>query len=179
MPTYVQYDLSQSLVTQSKNNFWSMLGVLPPILDRSNPDGRSLRMMQYNNHFTKVKLKKMKKIQYFPRLNEVRNDRCEKTILEPDMTVPNQTMSLRQIVDRFRAGQQIPIGKNIYYDGNPTFDDFNPIEDREFDLVDYSEKLEEIKQRRKTEQNAKQKADASQPDQQGEKLTPVEVTGEA
>lgn len=56
-----------------------------------------------------------------------------------DMAVPNQSMSIKEIVQRFTLGQSLSIGRSVYYDGDPDFDDDTALDSPEFDLSDVSE----------------------------------------
>jgi len=61
-------------------------------------------------------------------------------ILTPSLTVPDQTMSIRTILERYSRG--LPIGgkTDMYYDEEDTMPDY-----RTLDLVDIQELQEEVK----------------------------------
>lgn len=66
--------------------------------------------------------------------------------LSPTMTVPDQSLTIPQILDMFTRGVDI---ENIYKNGvgyeDPDFDDLDPTQDPAFDLVQAKQMLEETK----------------------------------
>lgn len=68
------------------------------------------------------------------------------TIEGPDMVVPNQALSLQEIIERFTRGEALPIEKEFNY--HESDDDLEKI--RHMDLVDreeYMSALERVKAR--------------------------------
>lgn len=66
------------------------------------------------------------------------------------ITVPNQTMSIREIVARYVQTGEMPQGHNVYHDSevlNREVDtnDYNEVNNRDFDLADYSRQEAELK----------------------------------
>lgn len=58
---------------------------------------------------------------------------------EPSLTVPNQSLSVRDILQRYTMGAMIPeVSHSVYYDGEEDFDAVDPRLDRDFDLSDIS-----------------------------------------
>lgn len=80
--------------------------------------------------------------QGFP-LGEVNN--------EPSLTVPDMTMSLREIFQRFASGQPLNVQSNLVYTG----DDYYP-DVREMDLVEREEALQATKEAIKGMEDAAQ-----------------------
>ncbi|MEM2004287.1 MAG: hypothetical protein QXZ28_04955 [Candidatus Methanomethylicaceae archaeon] len=60
------------------------------------------------------------------------------------LVVPNQSMSIREIVTRYASGQTVVGSREHYYDGSEDFDAFDPTLDPNFDLADYTEMQNEI-----------------------------------
>lgn len=69
---------------------------------------------------------------------------------EPSLTVPDQSLTVREILDRFTKGIPVDIGmqdNSLEYDGDdPSFDDVNPFLDPAFDLSDLTDmELERVR----------------------------------
>ena len=62
------------------------------------------------------------------------------TITKPSMTIPDQTMSIREILDRYARGLPIEAGKVPIYDG----EEYTP-DPRYMDLADRQEYMEYAK----------------------------------
>ena len=70
---------------------------------------------------------------------------------EPSMTIPDQSMSIEEIVTRFASGEPISVGQDVYYETdevNASFSDVDPTMDPSFDLSDYSAMRSELSQRK-------------------------------
>lgn len=79
------------------------------------------------------------------------------TITEKKLVVPNQAMSLHEILERFTRNEQLPIGKETNYDDGE--DDLEKMV--HLDLVDraeYVEKLEETQKMYKRQEAQREKA---------------------
>lgn len=64
------------------------------------------------------------------------------------MTVPDQNLSIRDILERYARGNEMPIGHSGHYDGEDvSFDDIDPTLDPAFDLADYSAEIGNLKQK--------------------------------
>lgn len=61
---------------------------------------------------------------------------------EIELTVPDQTMSLREILERFTRNEPLPIGKEVSY--HESEDDLEKIQ--HMDLVDRAEYVEKLKE---------------------------------
>ena len=59
------------------------------------------------------------------------------------VTVPNQSMSIREIIQRFSLGQSVSGAREVYYDDEEDFDNVDPTLDPNFDLSDYTRLKEE------------------------------------
>ena len=94
-------------------------------------------------------------------------DRFEKLDTKTLVTVPDQSMTIREIMDRFVVGQEMSIGKYIYYDGSENFDDIDETLDPAFDLADHTAISQEIasnKAKRKAKANGdKRSSEADEP----------------
>lgn len=81
------------------------------------------------------------------------------------ITVPDQSLTIREIVDRYVRNIPIDmISHDIYYDGDSevlTHDDVDITASPDFDLADYSAYLEALKQRR-AQASVQQRAAAEQ-----------------
>lgn len=63
------------------------------------------------------------------------------------LTIPDDALSIREIMEKFASGVLPPISKDVYYDPNdPSFDDV-PISDKIHDLSDLSNYTEELRRR--------------------------------
>lgn len=60
------------------------------------------------------------------------------------MTEPNQSLTIQQILDRFKAGQKLPTNEEMYSDPQD-FDSEDILQTVNSDLVDRMEKKEQIK----------------------------------
>lgn len=72
------------------------------------------------------------------------------------IVVPNQAMSLHEILTRFTRNEELPIGKDAEYDDGP--DDLEKV--RHMDLVDreeYMDKLKETQKQYKAQEDKKVK----------------------
>lgn len=88
----------------------------------------------------------------------LRNDRFEKKSHEPSMTVPMQSIPMTEIMQRFLRGQSLPIGMNTHFDGEDgevDFDNVDPTQDPSFDLADYTQLNEEIKEKQRARADKK------------------------
>lgn len=76
---------------------------------------------------------------------------------QPSETIPDQSLTIKQILQRFTAGTLPPIQKETYYEENPDIDDPDPMYRPDFDFVDWEaakRKLERrIKYRREANRN--------------------------
>jgi len=75
---------------------------------------------------------------------------------EPSLTIPDQTLSIKQILERYASGQSLE-GKTAYYDESES-EEYYP-DPRHMDLAEreqlaeqYKEELQEIKKSSKREQ---------------------------
>lgn len=62
---------------------------------------------------------------------------------QPSMTIPDQTMTMRQLIERYATGQTLDGGKESIFEEEPT----NGINPKTLDLVDIQMLKEENKQR--------------------------------
>ena len=67
-----------------------------------------------------------------------------KVFTEPSQTIPDATLSIRQILDRFARGLPVTDGRKVFYDDSET-DDFLP-DPRTLDLAERQEFAEQAKQ---------------------------------
>lgn len=77
------------------------------------------------------------------------------------IVVPDQGLTLKEILERFTRGEALPVGKDAQY-GDDTMDvDLEKI--KHLDLVDrqeFYEKLDEVKQKWQRQEKAKEKTEA-------------------
>lgn len=58
---------------------------------------------------------------------------------EPSLTIPNQSLTVRDILERFTRGMMIPdSAQPHYFDGEEDFDAVDPRLEKDFDLSDVS-----------------------------------------
>lgn len=62
------------------------------------------------------------------------------------LVVPNQSMSLLEILTRFTRGEQLPVGKDVVY--HESDEDIEKL--KHMDLVDRAEYIEKLEQTKKT-----------------------------
>lgn len=69
---------------------------------------------------------------------------------EPSMTVPDETMSMREILVRYAKGLPIDGGRNVYYDENDDLPDIKTLDlaERQQLAEHYKQEIESIKTRR-------------------------------
>ncbi|AXH77408.1 MAG: hypothetical protein [Microviridae sp.] len=77
-------------------------------------------------------------------------------------TVPDQSYTVKELIEKFTTGTPVNMLKNSVWTENPDFDNFDETERGDFDLADASEQLEEfqikqqqIKQKQKTSEQTK------------------------
>lgn len=80
-------------------------------------------------------------------LQKVKTQNRKETPVGVSLTVPDQSMTIQEILRRFATGQTIGVGKQIYYDDLDDFDQIDPTLDPNFDLSDVSLIRNEIKER--------------------------------
>ena len=68
-------------------------------------------------------------------------------------TVPNQSMTIKEIMLKSINGQPPLVAKNVFYDGEDDFDAVNPTLAPDFDLSDYTIMNEENKIRQEQRKN--------------------------
>lgn len=90
-----------------------------------------------------------------------------KIFTQPSLTVPDQTMSIRTIMERYARGLPIDGQKTPQYDVDNLSTGRDP---RKMDLVDIQVMTAEIKQTLKNEKNRIAKADAKQKEDDLEKI---------
>lgn len=79
-----------------------------------------------------MKIKNMLNATDFPYLGEVNN--------EPSMTIPDQTMSIRTILERHSRGLPVGGSMDVYYDEDDTMPDY-----RTLDLSEIADLKQEVK----------------------------------
>lgn len=113
---------------------------------------------------------------------------ADKEVIDPiSITIPNETYSLRDIVERFSKEYPSHLMRTGYYDeideANPDWDDFDPTRSADFDLVDAHELKEKISSKKKKSLNIfKQNGSddliksSSEPIEKTEEKGPLKVT---
>lgn len=67
---------------------------------------------------------------------------------EPSLTVPNQSLSVRDILQRYTMGTMIPeMSRSVYYDGLEDFDQSDETLKPDFDLSDATRISQEVANR--------------------------------
>ena len=86
---------------------------------------------------------------------------CE-TIDKKSMTVPDQTFTIEEILERSLRGQLPPISQKVYYDENPdeTFEYMQPRPIDPTEVADARQRLDSIQTSIKSQQEASAKAAA-------------------
>ena len=68
---------------------------------------------------------------------------------EPSLTVPDQSYTIQELLDRHIAGTMPPVSQDVFYEDDPNFDEIDPKHTPDYDLSDYSRDMEAISRRRK------------------------------
>lgn len=97
---------------------------------------------------------------------------------EASETIPDQSLTIEEILMKFAQGETVHLGSTFYYESNDesaSFDDIDPTKDPAFDLADVSEIQASIEIRKRLR---KEEADAGQrrllEEVKQSKATPVE-----
>lgn len=78
------------------------------------------------------------------------------------LVVPDQSLSIQEILDRFTIGEELPIGRGVQYGededmDNPLNVDLEKMADADLvDKAEYTEKLREVQRRYEKQEKAKQ-----------------------
>ena len=67
----------------------------------------------------------------------------------PSLTIPDQSLTIREIIDRFSRGQDLNVMHSVYYDGEEgevDFDHIDPTLDPAYDLSDVTADLQRIEE---------------------------------
>ena len=97
---------------------------------------------------------------------------------EPSLTVPDQSLTIEQILIKFAHGESLNLGSSYYYetdDANASFSDLDASRSEGFDLADASmlqASLERNKQRAREEEEERQRQ--AKQGAKSEKGTPAE-----
>lgn len=87
------------------------------------------------------------------------------------LTIPDQSMSIREIIQRFSSGGNIDrMAKPVYYDGLDDYDQADPTLRGDFDLSDATAISQEIADRLKEKEEAKIEAERKRSEIEAEKL---------
>lgn len=83
---------------------------------------------------------------------------------EPSMTIPDQSLTIPQILERYVSGIELPYGpEDIYDDDDPDSFETDPLLDPAFDLVDVTEAQETARLlKERLESERKEAAEVSQ-----------------
>ena len=78
-----------------------------------------------------------------------------------DMTVPDQSISIKDMIERFVRGEAVNGGRPHYYDEMESFENVDPTLDPDFGLSDYAIITNEIQDRKRAKraERAKQEPD--------------------
>lgn len=80
----------------------------------------------------------------------------EKANTAPTETVPDQSYTISEIINRFTGGILPNIQRNVSFDDDPTFDSDDITRRPDFDLVDASEALASLSEKFEAEKAASQ-----------------------
>jgi len=76
-----------------------------------------------------------------------------------DMTVPNQSLTVQEIMERFTRGQSLPdITRRVSFDGSDDFDSIDRTQEPDYDLSDATIDLAELKADIDAKRQAKKRA---------------------
>lgn len=93
----------------------------------------------------------------------------EKSNTAPTETVPDQSYTISEIINRFTGGILPNIQRNVSFDEDPTFDSDDITRRPDFDLVDASEALASLSEKFEAEKAA---AQLEQPTQTAPEIKP-------
>lgn len=69
-------------------------------------------------------------------------------VFSASITVPDEALSVKQLLDRFTSGVELPpIQKPAYYEDSQDFDSYDVTKDPAFDLADATSALHELSNR--------------------------------
>lgn len=109
--------------------------------------------------------------------------RCERLDYVNSDTIPDQSMSMREILNRFVKGLPLDsVARQVYYDGEDDFDKDDPTLRPDFDLADASQIKRDIEQnvvKDINERKAKAKAKAEATEKELEELRAIKKAGSA
>ncbi|KAA6326487.1 hypothetical protein EZS27_024412 [termite gut metagenome] len=98
-----------------------------------------------NNSNNNIEEKKVRKFYSQYSLLPSHSRCCEPVSNSPSLTIPDQALSVQELLFRYTAGTLSSISKIPHYqDGDISFDDFDPTSDPAFDLVDAQEIKESL-----------------------------------
>ena len=109
-------------------------------------------------------MKKTKRRVYSPLTVNEKDMPGENLDYETVVTVPDQALSVRELINNFTVGQPIDGGKPVYYDEGEDFED-DPTMRPDFDLVDAEELAEDIKAAREKAKPEEEPGDSQADDQ--------------
>ena len=110
-------------------------------------------------------------LNYKPMESELRT-----TPYPPSLTIPDQSLTIREIIDRFSRGQDLNVMHSVYYDGvegEVDFDYIDPTLDPAYDLSDVTADLQRIEDNNQRLKDLTDKAIAQN------KLSEAELMGKA
>lgn len=110
-------------------------------------------------------MKFINQYQYKENLKEI-NNRFEVLDTETVLTVPDQSLTIRQIVERFASGQTVDGQRQVYHDGVEDFDFEDETLRPDFDLSDVTRieneiKINEATRKKNLSRKTKEEPDAS------------------
>lgn len=77
-------------------------------------------------------------------INVIRNGERGIENNDPSVTVPGQSYTIAELIEKHRIGISPEVSKPVTYMENPTFDDVDPTADPDFDLADVTTLKSEI-----------------------------------
>lgn len=77
---------------------------------------------------------------------------------EPSETIPDQSLTIKEILQRFKAGTLPPIQKETYFEDDPDIDNPDPMYRPDFDLVDWEAAKRKLERRIKYRREANRTA---------------------
>lgn len=69
------------------------------------------------------------------------------TTNSPSLTVPDQSLTIRQIIERYQRGEEMNIAHPCHYDDDETFETDPTAMGQNFDLADFTAMQKEINER--------------------------------
>lgn len=125
-----------------------MTGLFLPVIYRTSARGRRCRNLIFFIMEKQINLPRIRTC-----FSQFSSEERYEAISDEVLTVPDQSMTVQEILTRFASGQVLPIGRKSYYGG----DNFDITQNLDFDVIEAFEAEQVLRERLNS---AKKAADA-------------------